>query len=292
MSGDLDTWVFVDDRPRPASEARIPPLDRGFLYGDSVYEVTRTFGGIPHLLGPHLDRLGRSAAGLEMTLPPRSEIEAAVDVTSRAVPGSAAAGGGVELYLRIVVTRGSGELGLDPALSDTPRLVVIARPVKTLPPEAYRDGVAVMTSTRSRPEPTLKTGNYLASVMAVRDARRHGAHEALLRDAVGRITEGGSSNVFVVRGGRVTTPPVSVGLLPGITRQEVIGLCHVAGVSVDEAPLWPIDLLRAEEMFLSSSIRGVVPITRLDGAPVADGKPGPITRRLLEDYAMATRGAR
>ncbi|MEO6954113.1 MAG: aminotransferase class IV [Polyangia bacterium] len=275
------SWVFVDGRVCDASSARVPVLDRGFLYGDSVYEVTRTFGGRAHLLGPHLDRLERSADGIYLTLPPRGVIEAAVTEVIRA-------GEGHELYLRIVVTRGEGELGLDPALADAPRLVVVGRAVNPPPAAAYRDGVAVVLSSRRRSSPELKTGNYLESVLATREARAAGAHEALLRDGVGRITEGSSSNVFAVVGGRLVTPPVSAGLLCGITRQSLIELARLDGLCVDEVPLWPADLLRATELFLSSSIRGVLPVTKLDGVAVGDGVPGAVTKRVMQLYQAST----
>jgi branched-chain amino acid aminotransferase len=283
-------WVWIDEgaggAPRPAAEARVPVLDRGFLYGDSVYEVTRTFAGVPRWLDRHLDRLERSAQGLELRLPPRTQIEAAIAATVQA----ARAGGAGELYLRLIVTRGTGELGLDPALADAPRLIVIARPVRPPPPEAYRDGVGVVLSNRTRTAPSLKTGNYLESVLAVREARRAGAHEALLRDAVGRVTEGSSSNVFTVRSGRVGTPPVAAGLLPGITRAALLELLRADGTAVDEVPLWPADLAAADEIFLSSSIRGVLPVTHCDGQKVGDGRPGPVTRRAMALYARATEG--
>ena len=276
------TWIFLDGRVCDAASARVPVLDRGFLYGDSVYEVTRTFDGRPHLLGPHLDRLERSAQGLYLALPPRTTIEAAIAEVVHA-------GTGHELYLRVIVTRGDGELGLDPALAGEPRLVVVGRPVSPPPPSAYRDGVAVALSSRRRSSPELKTGNYLESVLAVREARAAGAHEALLRDGVGRITEGSSSNVFAVIGGRVNTPPVSAGLLCGITRQSLIALARASGLSVDEVPLWPADLERASELFLTSSIRGVLPVTTLDGTPVGYGLPGPVTRRVMALYDESTR---
>src|SRR5262245_41880652 len=129
----VDLWVWLEDRVVPPGEARVSVLDRGFLYGDSVYEVTRTFGGVPHLLNAHLDRLMRSAAGLRLELPPRATIERAV---AEVIAAAGAQGEGVELYLRIVVTRGAGEIGLDPALADRARLVVMARPVHLPPPEA------------------------------------------------------------------------------------------------------------------------------------------------------------
>jgi branched-chain amino acid aminotransferase len=281
--------VWIDGGVVDAHEARVPVFDRGFLYGDSVYEVFRTFGGRPFCAVEHLERLERSAAGLGMTLPRRDEIQAAVDATLAAAHEP-------DAYVRVVVTRGAGEIALDPAAADTPRLIVIVRPVKPPPPEAYRDGVEVALVGRSRGapgavDPSVKSGNYLSSVLAVADARRRGAYEAILCDAVGRLTEGSSSNFFVVRGGRVATPPLSVGLLEGITRRTVIELCRAAGIAVDELALWPVDLKRADEAFLTSSVRGVVPIVRADGSAIGGGKPGPITQRVLDLYDRATRGA-
>jgi branched-chain amino acid aminotransferase len=283
--------VWIDGSPIDATQARVPVFDRGFLYGDSVYEVLRTFDGEPFELEPHLDRLERSAAGLGMGLPPRDQIRRAVEETLRAAAEPNA-------YVRIMVTRGAGEIALDPAAADVPRLIVMVKQVALPPASAYADGVevAIVGRSRSSPaapgqtvDPSVKSGNYLVSVLAVAEARRRGAYEAILCDAVGRITEGGSSNFFVVSGGRVATPPLSLGLLEGITRRTVIALCRQDAIAVDEKPLWPVDLRQAEEAFLTSSVRGVVPIVRVDGAAVGAGRPGPITRRVMELYDQKTR---
>jgi branched-chain amino acid aminotransferase len=272
--------VWIDGAPVDAEQAKVPVFDRGFLYGDSIYEVFRVFGGKPFLQTEHLERLEHSAAGLQMTIPPRAEIERAIAETLRAA-------GEPEAYVRIVITRGAGEIGLDPSLADAPRLIVIARKVSGPPPEAYRDGVAVAIVGRSRAfDPEVKSGNYLVSVMAVAEARRRGAYEAILTDGVGRITEGGSSNFFVAAGGRLETPPLSAGILEGITRRAVIALCRANGIPVDEKPLWPVDLKSAEEAFLTSSVRGVVPIARVDGQPIA---VGPLVERVIELYDAKTR---
>jgi branched-chain amino acid aminotransferase len=285
--------VWIDGAIVSADEARVPVYDRGFLYGDSVYEVTRALDGVAFALAEHLDRLERSAAGLLMRTPPRATIE-------RAVVETIVASGLDDAYVRIVVTRGAGEIALDPACADEPRLVIIVRPPKAPPPEAYRDGVevAIVGRTRFAPgvptstvDPQVKSGNYLGSVMAVAEARKRGAYEAILCDNVGRITEGSSSNFFIVRGRRVATPPLSVGLLEGITRQKVMQLLDAAGIHWAEQTLWPIDLHKADEAFLTSSVRGVVPITRVDAEPLGDGKPGPITRRVMQAYEALVRAA-
>ncbi len=283
--------VWIDGAVVDADAARVPVFDRGFLYGDSVYEVTRTFGGRPFALGEHLDRLRGSAERIAMRLPPRGEIE-------RAVVDAVAATGEPECYIRVVVTRGAGPIGLDPALADTPRLVVMALPLKLPDESAYRDGVAlaVVGARRNAPgsiDPQVKSGNYLNSVVAVAEARRRGAFEALMCDAVGRIAEGASSNLFVVRGtGRLATPSLSIGLLEGITRRHVIAVARALGLAVDEVGLWPADLATAAEAFLTSSVRGVVPVVAVDGTKIGDGRPGPITGQVAAAYLAEAAAAR
>jgi branched-chain amino acid aminotransferase len=282
--------VWIEGAPIDADRACVPVFDRGFLYGDSVYEVLRTFSGKPFALVEHLDRLERSAAALLIRLPPRAEIE-------RAIAETLAACGAPDAYIRVMVTRGAGELGLDPSLADRPRLIVMVRPVKLPDPAQYAEGVEVAIVGRSRTaapgqpgaiDPQVKSGNYLVSVLAVAEARRRGAYEAILTDSVGRITEGGSSNFFVVRGGRIATPPVSAGLLEGITRGKVIGAARQAGLAVDEVPLWPVDLHRSDEAFLTSSVRGILPIVRVDGDALGGGNPGPVTRQVMSLYDQLT----
>lgn len=283
--------VWIEGRIVDAAVAHVPVFDRGFLYGDSVYEVTRTYGGVPYALDEHLDRLEGSAQRLGMALPPRVEIDRATRETARAVGG--------EAYVRIVVTRGSGPISLDPGVADAPRLVVIGMPLKLPPEHLYTEGVsvAVVGAKRNAPgglDPQVKSGNYLNSVLAVAEAHAKGAHEAIMCDSVGRIAEGSSFNLFLVRGRRLITPPLSVGILEGITRRHVILLARQHGLAVDEGYLWPVDLLRADEAFITSSVRGIMPIASADGHLIGNGKPGLITLRLRDLYekeAAATVGA-
>jgi len=281
----IQTRIYVDGRISDEAGAVVPVLDRGFLYGDSVYEVTRTAGGRPVDLGPHLDRLGRSAARLRIMLPPRAVIEDAVAETLAAagVRGGGKAG---DAYIRVVITRGAGEIGLDPMLADRPRVVVIIKPVSLPKPESMRDGVSVRivgverTSIRAL-DPAIKSGNYLNNILALDEARQKMAYEAILCDAQGRVAEGSSSNVWCVRAGIVKTPPTTVGILPGITRWRVLELAAANGVPAEEPELRPADLLDADELFLTSSIRGVLPISKIDERAVA---VGPVTRRLQALY--------
>lgn len=274
--------VWINGTVFDEADAKVSVFDRGFLYGDSVYEVLRTSGGRPVDLEPHLDRLGRSAAGLMLPMPP-------LDLLRGALAETLAAAANAESYVRIVLTRGAGEIGLDTALAENPLRIVIVRPLARPPAELYERGATlqivhvVRTSPRAI-DPGVKSGNYLNSILALAEARRAGAYEALMCDAHGRVAEGSSSNVFVVRGGVVATPPVEVGILRGITRERVIELARAEGIDVREQPLVPDDVRAADEVFITSSIRGVLPIRAVDGRPVGRECPGPVTRRLMRAY--------
>jgi branched-chain amino acid aminotransferase len=278
--------ILVDDQLAGPDDARIPVLDRGFLYGDSIYEVVRTYGGKPFALGPHLARLERSAEAIALPLPSRTAIVEGLRRTIDAAVGGTAD----EAYARVIVTRGAGEIGLDPALAEGgPRLIVIAKPLTRPAPEVYASGVAVAIvgvrrNLRRALDPRIKSGNYLNNVLALAEARKSGAYEALMLDAEGFMTEGSSCNFFFVVDGRLCTPSLEVGILEGVTRGTVIALARTAGVAVDEGRLLPTLVPHASEAFLTSTLRGVLPVTRIDGAPVGDGAPGPLTRRLGDLY--------
>ena len=295
MSGNY--WIWIDGRPVPAAEARVPVLDRGFLYGDSVYEVTRTVGQKPLFYELHRARLASSAAGIGMTLPRQAEIDAAVSDTIQAAAVADSAPdstrppveGGRDFYLRIIVTRGGGELDLDPAAADAPRLLVLVKPLTMPNPQLYREGASLATVSQRRNAPghvppEVKSGNYLSSVLALSAARRRGAYEALMLDLHGQLCEGASSNFFAVIGGRLCTPPRSAGILAGITRGVLLKLANGHSIPVSEEPLSLVDALAAEEAMITSSIRGVMPVTTIDKHPIGSGRPGPITRRLMHHY--------
>ena len=270
-------------------DARISVFDRGFLYGDSVFETLATAAGRLFALHEHLDRLERSAALVGITAPPRVQMEAAVTST-------VAAAGNPESRVRIIISRGEGGSDLDPGSAVGPNLVVIVTPRGGPTAQMYVEGVrvAIVSYRRNDPhtlDPTVKSGNYLTSVLAVGEARRAGAHEAILCAQDGGVAEGATSNLFVVRAGVVRTPAVAVGILPGITRAHVLSLCRRNEWAVEEtAFLAADDLHRADEVFLTSSVRGVLPVTSVDGRKVAQGEPGPITRRLMHAYERLTLG--
>lgn len=275
--------VSIDGEILPPDRATISVFDRGFLYGDSVFETVRTYGGRPFALGEHLGRLRRSAELVFIPLPWTTE------QLGQEVDAALARAGNPESYVRIMVTRGQGELGLDPELAERPRRVVIAGPLVAPPAAAYEQGVAVVTFRTQRPSDSTgaegaKIGNYLVAVLGVRKAREAGAHEALIVDASDRVVEGASSNVFGVDGRKLVTPGLEAGILAGITRDRVLRVAGELGLAVEFAAPTVTELLGMDEVFVCSSIRELLPVVRVDGETVGEGRPGPTTVRLHEAF--------
>ena len=273
-----------------AREARISPLDRGFLYGDSVYETIRTYNGRPFLLDRHLARLRRSAEALGIE-PDRTAIDPEQAV--RAALAHAAAVGGEEASIRVILSRGAGGIGYDDADCGAPTLVVHVRPCPLIPDDWRREGVdvAIVSVRRNAAQaldPAIKSSNLLNNLLAWRAARSLRAYEPILLDAAGSIAEGASSNVFLAQDGRLMTPALEVGLLRGITRDAVLGLARADGLAVEEAALPADRLRRADEAFLTSTLKGVLPIRRVDGWPLGTGRPGPLTLRMAALYDALT----
>jgi branched-chain amino acid aminotransferase len=301
----MPSLVNIDGVLLPPAEARVSVFDRGFLYGDSVYEVVRTYGGSPFELDAHLRRLDHSAERIGLGLAWDGRRTAAEIARTLAAargedpsdPDPAPWNLG-ERYVRIVMTRGAGEIGLDPALAVDPKAILIVRPLHGPPLAAYSGGVkacvvAVEHVSPRAVDPTAKTGNYLSHVLAVREARAAGAHEAFMLDRDGFVTEGTTSNVFIVSGGRLATPPLAAGILEGVTRGLVLGLAREAGLSAREEPLRPADLEAAGEVFITSTVREVLPVTRLGDRTVGSGRPGPVTARLHAAFRVrASRAAK
>ena len=270
----MPTVVFIDGAPFAPEHAVVSVFDRGFLYGDSVFETIRTYSGRCFALTEHVARLARSARSVFIDLPlPAQELEAEIE---RAV----AHAGNPESYVRVMITRGSGPMGLDTSFDAKPRRVIIAGPLASPPPESYEHGIDVITyrtlrTAEATEASSAKIGNYLVAVLALREARAAGAAEALIVDGSGNVGEGASSNVFAVIDGQLCTPPETAGILPGITRAVILELAEVS-----LRPLSVDDLGRAEEIFITSSIRELLPVVHVDGAAVGDGKPGPRAREL------------
>ncbi|HEX7086213.1 MAG TPA: D-amino acid aminotransferase [Vicinamibacterales bacterium] len=281
--------VYVNGRIVSEGDAVVPVLDHGFLFGEGVYEVCCTYGGRPFLLDRHLARLRRSAALIALDVPPDAELAEAVAATLRAGGFLPWRDGAPEAYVRLIVTRGVGEITYDPASCPAPTVVVIARPHTPPPPEAYERGVrvALVDVERNRKaalNPLIKSNNLLNNALAMQQAIARGAFEAVMRNYTGRIAECSQSNLFVVRNGVVSTPPLDAGLLPGITRAFVLELCLELGIPAAENDLDVDGLLGADEAFLTSTTREIVPIVQVDDAPIGDGRPGPVTARLLEAF--------
>jgi branched-chain amino acid aminotransferase len=277
--------VFIGGRPCPPEQAAVPVFDRGFLFGDSVYETVGTNRGRAVFLDDHLHRLARSAERIYLRLPPRDEVE-------RAVTQTIIAANNPESRVRIIVTRGDGAVDLDPAAAGQPRLVVIVQPLGGPSPELYEKGaeVEIVSVTRNSPraiDPAVKSGNYLNNVLAMGEARRRrpSVHEAILCAASDSVAEGATSNVFAVVAGELRTPGLEVGILDGVTRGKILALASANGIMCHEVSFMsPHDLRRADEAFLTSSVRGVMPVTRVDGQALGDGKPGAVTQRLVLLY--------
>jgi branched-chain amino acid aminotransferase len=295
----MPTVVNLDGVLVAAEQARVSVFDRGFLYGDSVYEVIRTYGGRPFEEGAHLARLRHSAERIGLS--PKWDRTRTAREIARTLEASrggdlpdpeAAPWNAGERYVRVVMTRGAGEIGLDPALAVDPVAIVIAQPLAGPPARAYRDGVtaAIVGVRHAAPDaidPSAKTGSHLPHVLAVKEARAAGAFEALLLDGNGFVTEGSSSNVFAVSGGVLRTPPLGAGILEGVTRGVVLRLARNVGIPCEEAALRPEDLEGAEEVFITSTVREIVPVTRLGERAVGSGRPGPLTRRLHAEFRAA-----
>lgn len=272
----------------PVAEARVSVLDRGFLYGDSVYETLRVYDGVPFAFDAHLERLGQSGHLVVFALPwDRAALRAAAEQTLAAAELD-------DAYLRIIATRGAGTVGLDPTLAVGPQLVILALDLPDLPASIYQSGrsaclVTVKRNVKQALDPLAKTGNYMNSVLAAGEARRRHADNAIMLDVKGRIAEASSANVFAKMGDSWWTPPLEVGILSGITRGTLLRLGGEHGIAVEERILWPADLASANEIFLCSSVRELVPIVRLDAEAVGDGRVGAGFTEMLALYRAEVR---
>ena len=273
--------VNIDGEITPIAEGRIPVLDHGFLFGDSIYETMRTYDQKPFLFSRHFDRLCRSARAVFMDIPwNRDRMRAEVLRTI------AAAGNGGEHRVRVTITRGTGDVSPDPASCDAPSTIIFATPLPNLPKAVYENGVDVIVSSfyRSRQLGDAKTGNLLRSVLALREAKAAGAFEAITLTSEGKISDGITSNVYLVQDSTVLTPSAESGILEGITRAVVLDLAKRAGLNVVEKLLDVHEIDKASESFFTSSTRGVVPIVRVSGKTIGSGKPGAITRQIMQAY--------
>jgi branched-chain amino acid aminotransferase len=289
--------VYVNGRVTSEADAVVPVFDHGFLYGEGVYEVCRTYGGRVRLLARHLARLRASAGLIALPVPFDDEsLEARIDQTLVAAGLRPWRDGLPDAYVRLLLTRGVGELSYDPRSCPTPSLVIIARPHTPPPAQVYETGVrvALVDVERNRREalnPQIKSNNLLNNALAMQQALSKGAFEAVMRNHDGHLAECSQSNLFVVTGGVVRTPPVGDGLLPGITRACVLELCDARGIAAEQRVLDAPDLRGADEAFLTSTTREIVPIVSVDEHIVGRGQPGPVSQRLLETFRQRVASA-
>ena len=263
-------------------------FDHGFLYGEGVYETLRTYNGQPFLFDRHMQRLRRSADMLVLPVPLRDE---EIDARFRETMRAAGLGGAVdrEAYIRILVTRGIGELTYDPKACPDASVVVIVKPHVDPPREWIERGVrvALVDVVRNHPgsvNPLIKSNNLLNNALAMQEAFRRGAVEGVMRNYRGELAECTQSNLFVVKNGAALTPPIEAGLLPGITRAFLFEVGAAAGIEVREQVLRDADLVGADEAFFTSTTRELVPIVQVDGRAIGSGRPGVVTRALLDGF--------
>ncbi len=280
--------VNVNGRIADQDHAVISVFDHGFLYGEGVYETLRTYNGQPFLFERHMRRLRNSAEMLALSVP---LTDANIDARFRETMRAAGLGGDAnhEAYIRILLTRGIGELSYDPAACPTPSVVVIVKPHVAPAPSVFEQGVrvALVPIVRNHPgsvNPLIKSNNLLNNALAMQEAFRHGGYEGVMRNYRGELAECTQSNLFIVKGGAALTPNLDSGLLPGITRAFLFEIGADIGVPVREAVLRDADLFGADEAFLTSTTREVVPIVKVDYRTIGSGKPGPVTAALLAGY--------
>ena len=280
--------VWIDGKWCDRGTAMISVYDHGLLYGDGVFEGIRVYGGKIFRLAEHLDRLYDSAKAIWLTVPlPREEM---ASLTEEAVRRSAIG----EAYIRHVVTRGVGDLGLDPRKCPKPSVLIIVDTIKLWPEQVYESGLSVVTAGTPIPQreslsPRVKSLNYLAHILAKIEGINAGADEVLMLDSAGAVAEGSGQNIFVVKNGHVRTPPPYAGILKGVTRDAVIELAIQAGYQVAESILNRYDVYTADEAFFTGTASELVAIRQIDGRVIGSGKAGPVTRDLRARFQTLVR---
>lgn len=284
----MGVFASIDGKVVPGEEANVSAFDNGFAFGDSVYETLRTYAGRAFTLGRHLARLRRSAGRLGFAIPQSDD-----ELRARVIAVLAAAGN-EESYLRLIVSRGKGDLSYNFDRVKGPTVVMLVKPLEEFPEHHFSEGIPVaVVSIRRNPkrslDPAIKSSNLLNNLLATMEAQRSGAFEAILLNERDEIAEGAGSNVFVGKAGTLRTPPLEAGILAGITRDLVFELAHTLGIEVRQEPLRPDDLFGADEAFITSTLKEVTPIARVGDLPIGAGKPGELTRRLQAAYREKTR---
>ncbi|GAB6166871.1 branched-chain-amino-acid transaminase [Thermostilla marina] len=282
--------VYINGKHYDKEEAVISVYDHGLLYGDGVFEGIRSYGGKVFRMQEHLDRLWDSAKAILLEIPISKEEMA------RAIVETLKINNIDDGYIRVIVTRGSGTLGLDPNRCSDPQVIIITDYISLYPKELYENGLEIVTAStiRNHPgalSPRIKSLNYLNNILAKIEGLKAGCVEALMLNHKGEVAECTGDNIFLVRNGKLYTPPTDAGILEGITRNVVIDLAREAGLEVLEVPLTRHDVYTASECFLTGTAAEVIPVVKVDSRPIGDGKPGPITRDLIARFHRLVRGA-
>lgn len=287
----MSRQVYLNGKLVPQDEARVSVYDHGLLYGDGVFEGIRVYHGIVFLLEEHIERLYESARAIRLEIPiSPAEMTKAVEETVKA--------NGLESgYVRLVVTRGAGALGLDIRKTSDPQVIIIADTITLYPQEIYDNGLPLITASTIRNHPSalsprIKSLNYLNNILAKIEATDGGTIEALMLNHKGEVAECTGDNIFIVRKGVLLTPPNDAGILEGVTRNAVMRLAREAGIEVREVSMTRHDIYIADECFLTGTAAEVIAVVSLDGRPIGDGKPGPMTQKLLGLFRELTKKGR
>ncbi len=280
--------IYINGKLYDKDDAKISVYDHGLLYGDGVFEGIRSYAGKVFRLKEHLDRLWNSAKAIWLEIPMTK------DEMAQAIRDTLAVNGIKDGYIRAVVTRGAGTLGLDPNRCSNPQVIIITDSIALYPEDYYRNGLEIITVSTARNHPAalnprIKSLNYLNNILAKIEGHQAGCIEALMLNHKGEVAECTGDNIFVVRNGRILTPPTDAGILEGVTRDAVIGLARQAGIEVAEAPLTKHDVYIADECFLTGTAAEVVPVVKVDSRKIGDGTPGPITCDLMKRFHKLAR---
>ncbi|HVU27564.1 MAG TPA: branched-chain-amino-acid transaminase [Verrucomicrobiae bacterium] len=280
--------IFIDGKFYNERDAKISVFDHGLLYGDGIFEGIRAYNGRVFKLKEHIDRLFYSAKAILLEIPMSHEkITAAVLESCRVNKLR-------DAYIRLVVTRGVGNLGLNPRSCKKPTMFIIAGKIQVYPPELYARGMEIVTvptvrNLHSALNPAVKSLNYLNNILAKIEANNAGVEEAVMLNAEGFVSECTADNLFIIKNGEVFTPPLSAGALYGVTRQTVMELARETGIEVSEPNLTRYDLFNADECFLTGTGAEIMPVIKIDGRVIGDGKPGALTLKLISDYRDLTK---
>lgn len=275
--------IYLNGKLVPEKEAKISVFDHGLLYGDGVFEGIRSYNGRVFMLKEHVDRLYNSAKAIALEMPlSKKEMVKAVIATCKANKTTSG-------YIRLVVTRGVGTLGLNPFVCKKAQIIIIAASIQLYPKELYDNGLEIVTvgTIRNHPEavnPAIKSLNYLNNVLAKIEAINAGCMEAIMLNTHGFVAEATGDNIFVVRGNQLLTPPVYAGCLEGITRNVVMGIAREQGMEVRESMMNRYDLYTADEVFLTGTAAEVIGVVKIDRRKIGAGKPGPVTRDLEKRF--------